>query len=134
MSPKCHLRVTLKVLLTSLATAVPGRKDTYRYMVSLDKQNIGGETGTSLLAREIASEIVRLIEWSGLERRQADPQRLCDVQPALLNIEQAAKYMGRSVKGIRDLERKGVLVPIRLDRKVQFRRSDLDDVIDRSRW
>jgi hypothetical protein len=49
----------------------------------------------------------------------------------LFNIDQTAKYLGRTVKGIRDLEKKGVLFPIRLDRKVQFRRRDLDEAIER---
>lgn len=53
------------------------------------------------------------------------------VQPALLNIKDAAIYLGRTVKGVRDLERKGVLPAVRLDRKLQFRRRDLDDLIER---
>jgi hypothetical protein len=60
-----------------------------------------------------------------------DPKGLGNVQPALLNIEQTAKYLGRTVKGVRDLERKGILTPVRFDRKVQFRRRDLDDAIER---
>jgi hypothetical protein len=99
-------------------------------MSASDTQNAGG-TGTSVLAREIAQELARLITWPGHEVPAADPKGLRDVQPALLNIEQTAKYLGRTVKGIRDLEKKGVLTPVRFDRKIQFRRRDLDDTIER---
>jgi hypothetical protein len=99
-------------------------------MSGSDTQN-GGGAGASVFAREIAQEVVRLIQWPGQEERALDHKGLRDVQPALYNIEQTAKYLGRTVKGIRDLERKGVLVPVRFDRKVQFRRRDLDDAIEK---
>src|ERR1700685_2940150 len=99
-------------------------------MSASDTQNVDG-TGTSMLAREIAKELARLIKWPGPEEREPDPKGLRDVQPALLNIDQAAKYLGRTVKGVRELERKGILVPVRFDRKVQFRRRDLEEAIER---
>jgi hypothetical protein len=88
------------------------------------------ENATSLLAREIARELAPLLRREA-EAQGPDPKGLRDVRPALLNIDQTAKYLGRTVKGVRDLEKKGVLCPIRLDRKVQFRRVDLDAAIDR---
>lgn len=100
------------------------------HMSAPDTQNNGG-TGASVFAREIAQEVVKLIRWPGQEEKAIDHKGLRDVEPALFNIEQAAKYLGRTVKGIRDLERKGVLVPVRFDRKVQFRRRDLDDAIEK---
>jgi hypothetical protein len=99
-------------------------------MSPADSQNAGG-SGTSVLAKEIAHELARLVRWTQPEADQADPKGLRDVQPALFNIEQTAKYLGRTVKGVRDLERKGILVPVRFDRKVQFRRRDLDEAIER---
>lgn len=98
-------------------------------MSASETQN-NGVTGTSTLAREIALELARLINWGGPEYRQPDPKGLRDVQPALLNIDQAAKYLGRSVKGVRDLVRKGLLVPVRFDRKIQFRMRDLEELIE----
>ncbi len=88
--------------------------------------------GVSVLATEIATEVARLLTH-GVEDNdpEPDPKGLRSVQPALFNIHQAAKYLGRTVKGVRDLERKGVLVPVRFDRKVQFRRRDLDEAIER---
>jgi len=88
------------------------------------------ENGASILAREIAKELAQLLrrEPNG---ESHDPKRLGDVQPVLLNIDQAAKYLGRTVKGIRDLMTKGVLVPVRFDRKIQFKRRDLDDLIEK---
>jgi hypothetical protein len=97
-------------------------------MSATDTQ-ISGTTGTSILAKEIARELALLIKWPESRNTGSDPKGLRDVKPALLNIEQTGKYLGRTVKGIRDLERKGILRPIRLDRKVQFRRSDLDAAI-----
>jgi hypothetical protein len=101
-----------------------------RNMSASDSHNAGGP-GTSILAREIAQELAPLISWTERAERLPDPKGLRDVEPALLNIEQAAKYLGRTVKGVRDLEKKGVLVPVRFDRKIQFRRRDLDDAIER---
>ena len=92
--------------------------------------NAPAETVTAMLAREIAQEVARIVRES-LPTTDSDPKGLRGIQPALLNIDQTAKYLGRTVKGVRDLEKKGVLVPIRLDRKVQFRRSDLDQAIER---
>lgn len=91
---------------------------------------ITNESATSLLAQEIARALAPLLQRHA-DVPGPDPKGLRDVQPALFNIEQAAKYLGRTVKGIRDLENKGVLVPVRFDRKVQFRRRDLDEAIER---
>ena len=88
------------------------------------------ESGTSLLAREIAIEVARLLK-RGDEPSDPDLKGLRNIRPVLLNIEQTAKYLGRTVKGVRDLEKKGVLVPVRFDRKIQFRRRDSDDAMER---
>ncbi len=88
------------------------------------------ESGATMLAREIAQEVARLLKRE-TEPMVDDPKGLRAVQPALLNIDQAAKYLGRTVKGVRDLMAKDVLVPVRLDRKIQFRRRDLDDLIEK---
>jgi hypothetical protein len=88
------------------------------------------DSGASMLAREIARELARALRREP-PAEERDPKRLGDVQPVLLNIDQAAKYLGRTVKGIRDLMTKGVLVPVRFDRKIQFKRRDLDDLIEK---
>lgn len=88
------------------------------------------ESGTSLLARQIAIEVARHLK-RGDEPSDPDLKGLRNIQPVLLNIEQTAKYLGRTVKGVRDLEKKGVLVAVRFDRKIQFRRRDLDDAMER---
>jgi hypothetical protein len=88
------------------------------------------DSGTSILAREIAQELARVLRREP-EGSGDDPKRVGDVQPVLLNIDQTAKYLGRTVKGIRDLMTKGVLVPVRFDRKIQFKRRDLDDLIEK---
>ena len=86
--------------------------------------------GVSLIAHEIAAALIPLLR-DGLEVAR-DPKAVGSIQPLLLNIEQAARYLGRTVKGVRELERKGILRPVRLDRKLQFRRSDLDQAVERS--
>lgn len=88
------------------------------------------DNGASITAREIAKELARLLRREP-QGEGHDPKRLGDVQPVLLNIDQAAKYLGRTVRGIRDLMTKGVLVPVRFDRKIQFKRRDLDDLIEK---
>ncbi len=88
------------------------------------------DSGTLILAREIAHELARVL------RREPEgggnaPKRLGDVQPALLNIYQAAKYLGRTVKGIRDLVTKGCSCPCASIARYSFKRRDLDDLIEK---
>jgi hypothetical protein len=116
---------------SAAATGRLGRQPRLRSWPSnllADRGAFHGET--SVLAQEIALEVARMLRAASVSR-ETDPKRLGDVQPALLNMEQAAKYLGRTVKGIRELILKGILVPVRLDRKIQFKRQDLDDVIER---
>ena len=89
--------------------------------------NVDSENIARAVAKAILTEIIPTLQ-NVVSR---DPKGLRDVQPQLLNIEQTAKYLGRTVKGVRDLERKGILVPVRFDRRIQFRVSDLDSAIER---
>ena len=86
---------------------------------------------TAALAKEIAIEVARILSRSDQHKESDNSKGLHDVQPVLFNIEQAAKYIGRTTKAIRDLERKGILKPVRFDRKIQFKKRDLDEAIER---
>ena len=48
------------------------------------------------------------------------------VQPRLLNVKQAAIYLGRTEDGIRHLQVSGVIPVVRIDSRVQFDIKDLD--------
>jgi hypothetical protein len=48
------------------------------------------DSGAAILAREIAQELARVLQ-RGPESEGNDPKRLGDVQPALLNIDQACE-------------------------------------------
>jgi Helix-turn-helix domain len=50
--------------------------------------------------------------------------------PALMNIKDAAEYMGRSEGGIRHLVEAGLLPVCKMDARVQIRRVDMDRVIE----
>jgi hypothetical protein len=101
--------------------------------MSISDTQIVSRTEPTALAKEIAQEVVRQIDYAQLQKQAPDPKGLLYVRPALLNLDQAAKYMGRTAKGVRDLMSKGILVPVRFDRKIQFRVHDLDEAIERYR-
>ena len=52
------------------------------------------------------------------------------VRPRLLNIEEAAIYLGRSKTGIQHLIAEGAVPAVRSDRRVFLDREDLDRWID----
>lgn len=60
----------------------------------------------------------------------AAPARLASIAPRLLNVRQAAQYLGLSTWTVRELEAAGTLHRVRLPvRKVLFDRSVLDRLI-----
>jgi len=55
------------------------------------------------------------------------------VQPRLLNVKQAAVYLGRTEDGIRHLQASGALPVVRIDSRVQFDIQDLDRWISQNK-
>lgn len=55
------------------------------------------------------------------------------VKARLLTIEQAAIYLGRTVDGVRGMEKRGTLPSVRLDGRVMFDIKDLDRLIEQNK-
>jgi excisionase family DNA binding protein len=53
--------------------------------------------------------------------------------PRLLTVEQAAQYIGRSVRGLRGMIARGTIPVIKGDGRVMLGRQDLDTWIDQNR-
>ncbi len=53
--------------------------------------------------------------------------------PRLLSVPQAAIYLGRTEDAVRRLQVAGTLRAVKLDGRVQFDRSDLDQLIENSK-
>lgn len=84
-----------------------------------------------LVADEVSERIISYMEQKEKRHRKEDRRYLWKVPVELLNIDQTAKYLGRSTKSIRDLVRAGTLEAVRVDRNVQFSRKKLDEFITR---
>ena len=84
------------------------------------------ESLSDVLAEQIAQRVVAL-----MKKGSGELNRTRDVTPALMNIDEAGAYLGRSPKSVRDLIRKQIIRPVRIDRKIQIKRKDLDAVIER---
>jgi DNA-binding transcriptional MerR regulator len=52
-------------------------------------------------------------------------------QPGTFGREKAAEYLDISPRKLDDLQSRGLIVPVSLDGMKRFRRSDLDDFLDR---
>jgi hypothetical protein len=68
------------------------------------------------MAQQVAIRVKTELESSGV------------VRPRLLNVKQAAVYLGRTEDSIRHLQGSGALPVVRIDSRVQF------DVHDLDRW
>lgn len=53
--------------------------------------------------------------------------------PRLLSVAQAAEYLGRTPEALRQLIHRGRLPVVKLDRRVQVDRLDLDEIISKSK-
>lgn len=79
--------------------------------------------GTSVLAQEIAEELIR--------RGVGSSKPV--IQKRILTLKEAAEYLGRSESGIRHLVSKGVLSSVEFDAKICFDIRDLDRAIEMSK-
>jgi excisionase family DNA binding protein len=81
----------------------------------------------SLLAQALAGEVAALLK-SEFARLSAG-----DVQPALLNVKQAAIYLGRTEPSVQHLIFNRELPVVRHGRRVHLHRSDLDAWIEKNK-
>jgi len=69
------------------------------------------------MADQLAAKVIARIEAQGI------------VQPRLLTVEQAARYLGRTEEAVRRLRLSGKLPVVKLDDRVMFDVRDLDGQI-----
>jgi excisionase family DNA binding protein len=80
-------------------------------------------SGTSVLAQEIAEELIR--------RGVGSSKPV--IQKRILTLKEAAEYLGRSESGIRHLVSKGILTSVEFDAKICFDIRDLDRAIEEAK-
>ena len=89
---------------------------------SLDNPAVSG------LAKVLAGEVASLLKLE-LARRS-----VADVQPVLLDVKQAAVYLGRSEQSVQHLIFEKDLPVVRKGRRVHLHRSDLDAWIEKNKY
>ncbi len=75
------------------------------------------------VAAKVKSEITAQVE-----------QIVCRVQPALLNVKEAAVYLGRSEQAVQHLIFERELPVVRVGRRVHLDRRDLDSWIEKNKY
>jgi len=87
-----------------------------------------GNPAVSGLAKALAGEVASLLKLE-LARRS-----VVDVQPVLLDVKQAAVYLGRSEQSVQHLIFEKDLPVVRKGRRVHLHRSDLDAWIEKNKY
>ena len=87
-----------------------------------------GSSPVSELVAAIAAEVMRLL---GPKLASITPNV---IQPALLDVKQAAIYLGRSEQSVQHLIFEKELPVVRSGRRVHLRRADLDRWIERNTY
>jgi excisionase family DNA binding protein len=81
------------------------------------------------LLNTIADDIARrILIW--LEQRATRPASL----PALLNVDEAAAYLGRSEYSVRHLMSERAFPIVKVGNRVQLHRADLDKWIEQNKY
>lgn len=52
--------------------------------------------------------------------------------PAVMDVQTTGRYLDRSEDAIREMERSGKIKRVRIDGRVQFRKRDIDELIEGS--
>lgn len=81
------------------------------------------DTFVALLARTISAEIIKQL-----------PRSTPGVQPALLTVEEAGTYLGRTAFAVQHLIAERVLPVVRVGRRVHLHRADLDRWIEKNKF
>lgn len=79
----------------------------------------------SVLVKAVAGEVVSLLKL------ELDRLTVSDVRPELLNVKQAAIYLGRTEQSVQHLIFQKDLPVVRAGRRVHLHRRDLDDWIEK---
>jgi excisionase family DNA binding protein len=82
----------------------------------------------SVLVRAVAGEVTSLLR---LEFARLTPS---DVQPVLLNVKQAAVYLGRTEQSVQHLIFQRDIPVVRMGRRVHLHRRDLDAWIEKNTY
>jgi len=87
-----------------------------------------GNPAVSGLAKALAGEVASLLKTELARLSSAD------VRPVLLNVKQAAIYLGRSEQSVQHLIFQRDLPVVRMGRRVHLHRHDLDAWIEKNRY
>ena len=87
-----------------------------------------GSPAVSGLAKELAGEVASLLK---LELARMS---MAEVQPVLLDVKQAAVYLGRSEQSVQHLIFEKDLPVVRKGRRVHLHRNDLDAWIEKNKY
>jgi excisionase family DNA binding protein len=87
-----------------------------------------GDPAISSLAKALAGEVAALLK---AELGRISPT---EVQPVLLDVKQAAVYLGRSEQSVQHLIFQKDLPVVRSGRRVHLHRRDLDDWIEKNTY
>lgn len=82
----------------------------------------------SVLVKAVAGEVVSLLKL------ELDRLAVFEVRPELLNVKQAAIYLGRTEQSVQHLIFQKDLPVVRAGRRVHLHRRDLDDWIEKNKY
>jgi excisionase family DNA binding protein len=82
----------------------------------------------SVLVKAVAGEVASLL------RQEFARLAPSDVQPVLLNVKQAAVYLGRTEQSVQHLIFQRDLPVVRMGRRVHLHRRDLDSWIEKNKY
>jgi len=91
----------------------------------------GGDPTLSILAQAIALEVAAKVKT---EIASHVEQLVGRVQPTLLNVKEAAVYLGRSEQAVQHLIFERELPVVRVGRRVHLDRRDLDSWIEKNKY
>jgi excisionase family DNA binding protein len=82
----------------------------------------------SILVKAVAEEVARML------KPEIAKLSISTIQPALLDVKQAATYLGRSEQSIQHLVFNRDLPVVRVGRRVHLHRRDLDAFIEKNKY
>jgi excisionase family DNA binding protein len=115
--------------LKRLDTRQQSNREEYSMISSkLMRAEDAGNPAMAVLVKAVAGEVALLLK-SELSRLVVP-----EVRPELLNVKQAAVYLGRSEQSVQHLIFQKDLPVVRIGRRVHLHRSDLDSWIEKNKY